>query len=290
MGSITRMIGRLRLAQYMRVSGSLVQRSLSTTPAVGTGEREKESWKTESEKEELPKGEWRSFFHYFAPKKGITIDVVHHLQKGFDLRPKALQKWLKKIKQKRSENDQVFRKDRVAALGFDLAAAHFIVHRGGKVRFKDSQEWTQQDEDEEYDLPGHYNENFAVEAIDASETNILYEGFECISNLKQLTWLSVANCPHIDDWCIDRICGQYASTLKHLDISNCTKITHRGIAALARLGELRSLHINGLENIRDIQLLCLLLEDILPEIKIVGIDYMDTSSLQKSTVNEDQLL
>lgn len=54
--------------------------------------------------------------------------------------------------------------------------------------------------------------------------------------------------------------------------------------------ELRSLHINGLENIRDIQLLCLLLEDILPEIKIVGIDYMDTSSLQKSTVNEDQLL
>lgn len=284
------MIGRLRLAQYMRVSGSLVQRSLSTTPAVGTGEREKESWKTESEKEELPKGEWRSFFHYFAPKKGITIDVVHHLQKGFDLRPKALQKWLKKIKQKRSENDQVFRKDRVAALGFDLAAAHFIVHRGGKIRFKDSQEWTQQDEDEEYDLPGHYNENYAVEAIDASETNILYEGFECISNLKQLTWLSVANCPHIDDWCIDRICGQYASTLKHLDISNCTKITHRGIAALARLGELRSLHINGLENIRDIQLLCLLLEDILPEIKIVGIDYMDTSSLQKSTLNEDRLL
>lgn len=54
--------------------------------------------------------------------------------------------------------------------------------------------------------------------------------------------------------------------------------------------ELRSLHINGLENIRDIQLLCLLLEDILPEIKIVGIDYMDTSSLQKSTLNEDRLL
>lgn len=73
-----------------------------------------------------------------------------------------------------------FRKDRVAALGFDLAAAHFIVHRGGKVRFKGSQEWTQQNEDEKYDLPGHYNENLVIEAIDASETNILYEGIECL--------------------------------------------------------------------------------------------------------------
>ncbi|XP_042874871.1 distal membrane-arm assembly complex protein 2-like [Penaeus japonicus] len=284
------MIGRLRLVQCMRVSGSLVPRSLSTTAAVGRGEKEKESWTTAPEKEEAPKGEWKSFFHYFAPERGITIDIVHRLQKGIDLRPKTMQKWLKKARQKREENDQTFRKDRVAALGFDLAAAHFMVHRGGKVRFKGSQEWTQQDENEEYDLPGHYNANLVIEAIDASKTNLLYEGIECLNNLNKLTWLSVANCPHIDDWCIDRICGQYSSSLQHLDISHCTKITHRGIAALARLGELKSLHINGLENINDIKLLCLLLEDILPEIEIVGVDYMDTSSLQKSSFNNEPQL
>lgn len=69
---------------------------------------------------------------------------------------------------------------------------------------------------------------------------------------------------------------------------NHTNSLHYSYILFYLFRELKSLHINGLENIRDIQLLCLLLEDVLPEIEIVGIDYMDTSSLQKSTLNEDQ--
>lgn len=71
--------------------------------------------------------------------------------------------------------------ERVAALGFDLAAAHFIVHRGGKVRFKEAQEWVQQDEDGIYELTRHYHPGVFVEEIDASGVNLVYEGLESMS-------------------------------------------------------------------------------------------------------------
>lgn len=61
-------------------------------------------------------------------------------------------------------------------MGFDLAAAHFVVHRGGKIRFRNSVEWVQQNEDGEYELSPHFIPNVFVEAIDASGIDLLYEG------------------------------------------------------------------------------------------------------------------
>ncbi|XP_042241419.1 distal membrane-arm assembly complex protein 2-like isoform X4 [Homarus americanus] len=175
-----------------------------------------------------------------------------------------------------------FKEDRVAVLGFDLAAAHFLVHRGGKVRFKNATIWNQKDENEEYELSRHYIPNIFVEEIDASGVDLIYEGLESMRNLQHLKWLSVANCSNIDDWCIDRICCQYSNSLEHLDISNCPKVTERGITALARLRRLQNLQLNGLDGIKNIKLLCLLLEDVLPNLQIEGIQYMDSKQEQQT--------
>lgn len=51
-----------------------------------------------------------------------------------------------------------------------------MVPRGGKIRFKNSVEWVQQDEDGEYELSPHFIPNVFVESIDASGTDLLYEG------------------------------------------------------------------------------------------------------------------
>lgn len=74
-----------------------------------------------------------------------------------------------------------YKPERVAVLGYELAAAHFIVHRGGKVRFRGAQEWVQQDEDGLYSLARKYQPGVYVEEIDARGVNLVYEGLESIS-------------------------------------------------------------------------------------------------------------
>ena len=76
-----------------------------------------------------------------------------------------------------------FLQERVAAVGCELAAAHFMVSRGGKVRQKGSNDWIVKDEDDEYDLPRHFKPGFFVESIDASNTKLRYEGLECLGKI-----------------------------------------------------------------------------------------------------------
>jgi len=52
--------------------------------------------------------------------------------------------------------------------------------------------------------PGYY-----IEAIDASESNLIYEGFQNLRNLVFLKYLDLSYCPYIDEWVMDRITGEY---------------------------------------------------------------------------------
>ena len=49
------------------------------------------------------------------------------------------------------------------------------------MRFKDAQEWVQQDEDGMYELVREYQPGVFVEEVDASGINLVYEGLESIS-------------------------------------------------------------------------------------------------------------
>lgn len=247
-------------------------------------EVEKQSWNAPKlrSQNQVPTNEWQGLFHQFMPEKGHAMDIVSYLQRGIDLRPSSVRRWWSSLQREAAGKDQMFNPQRVATLGFELAAAHFIVHRGGKVRFRGAQEWVQQDEDGLYDLARNFQPGVYMEEIDARGVNLVYEGLESMKNLHCLKGLNVANSPNIDDWCIDRICSEFSGSLEHLDLSGCTQVTDRGVAALARLRCLQTLNLEGLDSIRDIKLLCLLLEDELPEIKILGIDYMNPQALEHS--------
>jgi len=59
--------------------------------------------------------------------------------------------------------------------------------------------------------------------------------FTCVVvNLQHLKYLSVAGCPNIDDWCLDRFV-QFRDTLLVLDLSRCPRVTERGLASLHKL-------------------------------------------------------
>jgi hypothetical protein len=54
-----------------------------------------------------------------------------------DLSPKSIQKWYQNKKINHEKQMQSFIPERLAILGNDLAAAHFIVYRGGAIRLVD---------------------------------------------------------------------------------------------------------------------------------------------------------
>lgn len=101
--------------------------------------------------------------------------------------------------------------------------------------------------------------------------NIYYEGLQNLVRLQKLTWLSFRNCKTIDDFCLDRISGEYGGTLKYLDISGCS-ITERGLNALYRLMNLETLIVTNVKESISFELTCAMLEELYPKLTIKSMD------------------
>lgn len=70
--------------------------------------------------------------------------------------------------------DQRFIAERFLFLGADLAAAHFLVRREASVKFVGDDTWYTRRGDKE--LPKRKMEGMYIEAIDASGTELMFEG------------------------------------------------------------------------------------------------------------------
>ncbi|CAD8126359.1 ATP synthase subunit s-like protein [Caenorhabditis elegans] len=162
--------------------------------------------------------------------------------------------------------------ERLLFLGPDLAAAHFLVHRGAAVKFVGDDNWYKKDKWNRYSLPGRKVDNLFIEAIDASGTQIMFEGLENLENLQKLRLLRLANSEYVDDWCIGRI-GGLLPNLEMLDLSGCHRISSKGLMGLKASKNLKFLRLEGLSGIRNLGKSALILEDLLPKLQILGMDY-----------------
>ncbi|UMM21379.1 hypothetical protein L5515_003085 [Caenorhabditis briggsae] len=168
--------------------------------------------------------------------------------------------------------DQRVIPERLLFLGADLAAAHFLVHRGAAVKFVGDDNWYKKDKWNRYSLPGQKVDNLFIEAIDASNTQIMFEGLENLENLSHLRLLRLANCEFIDDWSIGRI-GGLLPNLEMLDLSGCHRISSKGLMGLKNSKKLKFLRLEGLSDIKNLGKSALILEDLLPKLKVLGMDY-----------------
>jgi len=177
---------------------------------------------------------------------------------------------------------QRFVGDRVLALGPDLAAAIFLINRNLRVKFKDRPAWisTYSMMKSGVSIPATWQPEWYVEAIDASCSNLVYEGFNNLRNLMFLKSLDVSYCPEMDDWCLDRITGEYQDSLEELDLSGCRRVNLGGLEAIWRLRKLKVLKLKDMDHIADLRLLCLMLLEEFPQLRIVGVDYEDTKLLE----------
>lgn len=184
---------------------------------------------------------------------------------------------------------QTFIKERLIALGPDLSAAHFLCHRGCRVRFRGKQPPDADPDDTETCfvthenaqelLPDQYEPGWYVEEIDASHSSLVYEGFQNLRNLIHLKRLDLSYSPLVDVWCIDRVCGEFQDSLEHLDISGCRALNWNAIESLWRFRKLRTLVLHDMDHIKDLRLLCLMLLDVFPDLNIKGVDYANPDLL-----------
>ncbi|VDN21036.1 unnamed protein product, partial [Dibothriocephalus latus] len=142
----------------------------------------------------------------------------------------------------RNKQRQMISTERIQHLGLDLAVAHMICDLGGRVQFVGSDRWFQRYNQGPSGLPNCYVGDLKLEAIDASGTPIMYEGFKFFSELTELRYLRLRRCVHVNDHCLSLVGLITKSPLQLLDINR--------------------------------EFVCLLLEDYLPKVYIEGVDYL----------------
>uniref|UniRef100_A0A131XX70 ATP synthase subunit s-like protein n=1 Tax=Ixodes ricinus TaxID=34613 RepID=A0A131XX70_IXORI len=221
----------------------------------------------------IPPDTISNVFTTLVPRKGIGVDFASFLHRMplYFTEEARRERQEKQILHRRLSN-QKFYAERHGILGPDLAAASFLVFRGAAVKFHGKDDWYRKAEDGSTGLPQSYEEGWRVEAVDASEVELLYEGLDNLTNLGGLKALRLCGCPFVDDWFLDRL-SQFKDSLEQLDLSGCPQITHRGLSALYRLRNLKTLTLRYLSHVEHLQLVALMLEDAIPGLEVKGVDF-----------------
>lgn len=194
-------------------------------------------------------------------------DFITKMQQPVDLSIEGAKTWWKSRKEIKERHMQQFIPERHAILGNDLAAAHFIVHRGGSIKFTHEKTWTKKDEDGEYKLPSKMDPKYKIEAIKFDGMNLYYEGLDNIRYLLQLKFMSFRNVKNFDDWCLDKLSGGVFPVLDVLDLSG-TSVTERGLNVLYRMPSITCLIIDDPKKDLSYELTCAVLEEEHPKLKV----------------------
>ncbi|XP_061454038.1 distal membrane-arm assembly complex protein 2 isoform X2 [Rhineura floridana] len=159
--------------------------------------------------------------------------------------------------------------------GDNLAAAFFALSLKGRVRFQGEKEWYP----EKY-IRWKSRESFRklvetpLEAVDVSGSVITYDGLDNLVYLQALKHLDLSRCPNIDDWSLNRL-HVFADRLQELSLAGCPRITENGLACLHHLENLKRLDVSDLPSIPNKGLVRILLQEMLPQCDIVGMDFSE---------------
>ncbi|XP_078452420.1 distal membrane-arm assembly complex protein 2 isoform X1 [Lampetra fluviatilis] len=165
--------------------------------------------------------------------------------------------------------------------GKNVAAAHFILSRGGGVRFAGQEEWYRAKKGKfSWDFLKHVDVN--LEEVDASGLPINYDGFDNLEQMEQLKALYLRNCPNVDDWCLNRL-HMFRESLEELHLTGCPLITDRGLASLHNLTNLKYLELSHLPLVSHKGLVKILVDEMLPNTTVI---MEDAPSLNEETLHE----
>ncbi|XP_070619765.1 distal membrane-arm assembly complex protein 2 isoform X2 [Erythrolamprus reginae] len=137
--------------------------------------------------------------------------------------------------------------------------------------FQDQTDWYRADpkEEETFDYVSYCGKS--LEAIDLSDTFISYIGMKNFANLKGLKHLDLSRCRFIDDWCLEQL-HPFGPTLETLSLAGCSLVSEKGLRCLHHLENLQRLDVSNLPSVSHPLLIRILLEEMLPQCYLVGMD------------------
>ncbi|XP_044016575.1 distal membrane-arm assembly complex protein 2 [Aphidius gifuensis] len=229
--------------------------------------RELKKWRKEPPKEYDPLASMLDFSESFDNQL---------YAKTMPTKPTEFSKWYRDQQTEYVKWSQRYIAERQATLGKDLAITHYICHRGGRIRRKGLTKFI---EPKDFDqLPSTYDPLWLVEEVDASGIPLYYDALDNFKDLNRLKIVSFSGNPNFDDWCLERILA-ICPNIHHLDVSDCEKVTERGLEGLYRNLNLKNLIITDHKHTASFELTVLLLEDSRPDLNI---------TVKKPTVDKAQ--
>lgn len=206
----------------------------------------------------------------------VLESVLGRTSKPLNVSWKAVKAHYNHVTEQGERFNQVFKLERHEMLGNDLGASHFVVFRGGRVKFVNGP-WVEALDDFAMTshVPNKFDPSFEVEAMDCEGVNLYYEGLENLRRLKSLLCISFRNIKRFDDWCLDRVSGLQYEKIQVLDVAG-TSVTHRGLSAVYRMPTLRKLIVDEPERDPEWKLSVAMLAEIMP-----GLEVVDSTKIKK---------
>ncbi|KAM8833822.1 ATP synthase subunit s, mitochondrial isoform 2-T2 [Synchiropus picturatus] len=157
--------------------------------------------------------------------------------------------------------------ERIKAVGPDRAAAEWLLRCGAKVRFQGFERFHH-----DYNgLPTGPLGKFKIQAIDASESCIMFKGFDHLDGLEHVEEIKFNKCIYIEDACLERLSSiqTLQESLYMMEVVSCGNVTDKGIVALHQLKNLEYLFLSDLPGIKDKQTTADRLQTALPRLDLV---------------------
>ncbi|KAI4804094.1 hypothetical protein KUCAC02_025736, partial [Chaenocephalus aceratus] len=156
--------------------------------------------------------------------------------------------------------------ERIQTVGPDRAAAEWLLRCGAKVRFQGLDRWQH-----DYNaLPTGPLGRFKIQGIDATESCIMYRGFDHLDGLQHLEEIKLNRCIYIEDTCLERLSTieNLQQSLLRMEVVSCGNVTDKGLIALHKLRNLELLFLSDLPAIRDRKTTVSRLQTALPKLDI----------------------
>ncbi|XP_074042571.1 ATP synthase subunit s, mitochondrial [Leptinotarsa decemlineata] len=152
-------------------------------------------------------------------------------------------------------------------LGSDRTCAEWILRNGGTIKWVNSS-----------DVLTDYNELpkegsvRRLQEVDATNTNIMANGFEHFRGCDNLTKLVLNRCYYVEDKALAEL-HHLKNSLLFLQVSSCPNVTDKGLIGLSVLKNLKDLVLYDLQSVKDLEKVVGALKSDLPRCNVRTEEY-----------------
>nr|CAI5821583.1 unnamed protein product [Callosobruchus analis]CAI5831519.1 unnamed protein product [Callosobruchus analis] len=136
--------------------------------------------------------------------------------------------------------------ERVKQFGADRACAEWILRNGGTIKWANSTDHVLN-----YNLLPPEGTNYHIQEVDATNSSIMYNGFDHFQGCNYVSKLILHQCHLVDDKALERL-HHLKKSLLFLQVTGCSSVTDKGLLSLNCLDNLKKLILFDLQSVKSL--------------------------------------